>query len=81
MEKVKPPGALQTTRMHVVKHKWGLTNIAAYSALIIFGANLLIEHGELKADVGYCEETVAELAEESVKYELKWEQCVESHAP
>ncbi len=47
----------------VKKHKFGLFNLAAYSALIIYGANLLIDHGELKADVKHYEQALTDLTE------------------
>lgn len=57
---------IQKAKDHIRTHS-GKYNIAAYSALIIYGANLLIEHGELKATNYFQEQMLTQLVDEMAK--------------
>lgn len=69
---------IQATRERMAKHKWGITNLAAYSALIIFGINYFTEHGKLQSDVKWCELNLESESTRANEAEDKWEKCIES---
>lgn len=59
-----------------IKAHAGKLNIAAYTALIIFGINYFTEHGKLQSDVSWCEINLSTESERANKYEDKYEACV-----
>jgi hypothetical protein len=71
---------IQQTKEKLKQHS-GKLNIAAYTALIIYGANLLIGHGEQTSDLGYCEATVESEFARANKFENKYEACITSSSP
>ena len=52
-----------------IKEHTGKIHIAAYSALIIYGADLLIEHGEMRATNQYQQAVISELVEDLARCE------------
>jgi hypothetical protein len=54
-----------------IKKHSGKVSIAAYTALIIFTANLLIEHGEVKAMSGYRLQSLEQCIDDLYKAEDK----------
>jgi hypothetical protein len=59
-----------------IKKHSGKLNLVAYTSLIIFYTNLMIDHGELKSDVRHLSNSLSQEIEERMAYESKYEDCL-----